>query len=115
MHDYNNCGVCGNVCPIVAGRQERCTDGVCTVRCGGLTNCNDGCYTQQELNSDPLNCGGCGNVCAADQVCVAGACTGYFTSASCTACPCAACGTGTTCCEYPGTTEPVCVTGGVCP
>jgi hypothetical protein len=29
--------------------------------------------------------------------------------------PCAACGTGTTSCNYPGTTEVVCVTGDVCP
>jgi hypothetical protein len=120
MHDQNNCGTCGNVCPTVGfGRQQRCVDGVCENGCpgGARTFCpaNGGCYTQQELNSDPLNCGGCGNVCNADQVCTQGACVGYFTSPACTTCPCTACGTGTTCCDYPGSTQPICVAGGVCP
>jgi hypothetical protein len=48
-------------------------------------------------------------------VCAQGTCSAFFASESCTTCPCAACGTGTTCCDYPGTTEPICVTGTVCP
>ena len=53
--------------------------------------------------------------CAPGQVCAAGACVDFFVSPACTTCPCGACGSGTTCCSYPGTTEAVCVTGTTCP
>jgi hypothetical protein len=89
-------------------------------RCGGGTvGGNGSCYTLTERGSDPLHCtaivGTCGTACATDQVCALGTCTGFFTSAACTACPCAACGVGTTCCDYPGSSEPICVEGSSCP
>jgi hypothetical protein len=125
LHDPNNCGSCGHACAF----NQRCTDGVCIAgfACGGnRTFCasggvtiGGGCYTAQQLASNPLHCsavpGSCGVACAADQVCAAGNCADFFTSSACTTCPCPACGTGTTCCQYPGTTEPICVTGTVCP
>jgi hypothetical protein len=46
---------------------------------------------------------------------VSGACTNYFTSPSCTTCPCAACGSGATCCAYPGPNSTACVSGTTCP
>ena len=81
---------------------------------------NGGCYTLAQLESSPIHCsnqpGNCGNPCNADQVCVAGTCTGVFTSNACIASPCPACGTGTVSCKYPGTTnEFICVTGTTCP
>jgi hypothetical protein len=128
LHDAQNCGACGNVC----GNFQACTDGMCQggggngcggnrTRCGQnfLMNNAGGCFTQQELASSPLFCsnfpGVCGQPCATNQVCAQGVCTDFFASASCTTCPCAACGTGTSCCQYPGTTEAICVQGNTCP
>jgi hypothetical protein len=102
--DINNCGGCGVNCannPMLMN--PRCVSGVCQdTLCGALMPprqfCNGACLTP------------------AYQVCVAGACTAFFTSQACTTCPCPACGTGTTCCTYPGTmTDVVCVTGNTCP
>jgi hypothetical protein len=119
LHDIGNCGACGAVC---GGNGGRCVDGVCQQLggmggCGsiGRTNCNNGCYTIAQLLSDELNCGQCGNNCAVDELCTQGQCRGFFTSKACTTCPCPACGTGTTCCQYPGTTEAICVNGNTCP
>jgi hypothetical protein len=126
LHDALNCSACGNVCPMF----QQCTDGICSgLSCGGggRTRCGQnfalgiagGCFTQQQLASSPLFCsntpGLCGVPCAENQVCAQGVCTSFFVSASCTACPCPACGTGTTCCQYPGTTEAICVQGNTCP
>src|SRR6185312_1626066 len=119
LHDTANCGACGHAC----GALQRCVDGACqaaTVGCGtGRTNCNGGCYTAAQLAASPLHCsaiaGTCGQACNANQVCAQGTCTTFFTSTSCTTCPCPACGTGTTCCSYPGTAEAICVEGSVCP
>jgi hypothetical protein len=58
---------------------------------------------------------GCGVACAVDHVCAQGTCQTFFTSPSCNSSPCAACGTGTTACTYPGTSETICVAGSVCP
>jgi hypothetical protein len=117
LHNVLNCGACGTQCNFAAG--QRCVDGVCqNGNCANInrTFCNGGCYTQAQFNSDPLNCGRCGNACARNQVCVAGACTNYFTSASCTTCPCPACGVGTSCCKFPGAaTTTICVAGNTCP
>jgi hypothetical protein len=126
LHDPANCGACGHVCGVF----QRCTDGVCSqgaTGCGanrtfcpsGGTPGGGGCYTQQELESNPIHCsavpGNCGVACNANQVCAQGTCTDFFVSASCTTSPCPACGTGTTTCPYPGTMEAICVTGNTCP
>jgi hypothetical protein len=65
--DTNNCGSCGNVCPIGANSIPQCAMGVCGSICNtGFGNCNgnpaDGCETK--ILSDPNNCGGCGIHCA---------------------------------------------------
>jgi len=118
-NDFFNCGACGHTCNQNAG--ERCIDGVCVVNnsCVGIgrTYCNGACVTTETLQTSPIMCGGCNNfnVCQANQVCVAGQCTNFFASASCTTCPCSACGQGNACCNYPGTTDPVCVQGATCP
>jgi hypothetical protein len=118
LHDPNHCGTCGNAC----GLGERCVDGQCQQSfCGqlGRTNCGGGCFTLQQLAKSPLHCsnqpGNCGATCAENEVCAEGTCAAFFTSTACTTCPCPACGSGTTCCTYPGTTEAICVQGDVCP
>jgi hypothetical protein len=83
-------------------------------------SCNGSCISITEAASSPLYCGAsmqnpCGRTCNQDEVCVAGQCTAFFPSKACTTCPCAACGSENTCCEYPGTTTSVCVSGTVCP
>jgi hypothetical protein len=122
LHDPLNCGACGNTCG-AGGFTGRCVDGVCQNGGGGCggnrTNCGGGCYTASQLAASPLHCsaqpGACGTACAANQVCARGTCVDFYTSAACTSSPCPACGTGTTSCTYPGTTEVVCVEGPNCP
>src|SRR5262249_19051206 len=123
LHDPLNCGACGTTCG-GGGFFGRCVDGVCAMGVGGgcgagRINCGGGCYTPAQLGSSPIPCsaqpGLCGVACATNQVCAQGTCTNFFTTASCTASPCPACGTGTVTCTYPGTTEVICVQGTVCP
>jgi hypothetical protein len=120
--DVNNCGKCGNDCTTQGLVNPRCVKGVCvdtTCAALGKTFCpNDGaCLSPVDFASDPLHCGSCGNACNSNQVCVAGHCRHYFTSPACNSCPCGACGSGETCCTYPGSNPAVtaCVTGNACP
>jgi hypothetical protein len=111
--DGNNCGGCGKVCSLT----ERCQNGACQDQdCDtmGETNCNNGCYTQAQLDVDPLNCGQCGNECDTTQLCVGGQCVGYYTSPYCTSCPCDACSDTTTCCTF-SAKHVGCVAGTACP
>lgn len=113
-HDANDCGACGTICDQAT---QRCVAGTCqVVTCDNVSasNCSGGCYTNADFGGDPLNCGGCGNRCDTDELCVAGACQGYFPSPSCTTCPCAACGSGNTCCPM-GAAAVICVAGSACP
>src|SRR5690606_24442120 len=67
--DRENCGSCGNVCPV----GQACIAGSCRALCGpGLTECGNVC---RDLSSDRSHCGGCGVVCANNQLCVNGSCT----------------------------------------
>ena len=69
MHDTQNCGDCGSVCP---ADKAFCSGGTCASVCGGGTaHCGNLCV---DLKSDPLNCGGCGTKCASGQVCNKAAC-----------------------------------------
>jgi hypothetical protein len=117
LNDGLNCGACGVQCNFQSG--QRCVQGACQNigTCGSInqTFCNGACLTAAELASSPLNCGQCGNQCATDEVCAQGQCRPFFVSQACTTCPCPACGSGTTCCTYPGTTEAICVDGTTCP
>jgi hypothetical protein len=115
---FFNCGACGNSCGNKGFQSPNCVDGVCqdtTCQAIGRVSCQGTCLSQAQLASDPRNCGQCGNICANNEVCAAGTCQNYFTSPACNACPCAACGAGTTCCTFPGGNFPMCVAGNTCP
>jgi hypothetical protein len=64
--DAQNCGSCGEVCPMGVP----CSDGAC--QCPeGEELCGDLCI---DTTSDPLNCGGCGEACDPGKVCFEGIC-----------------------------------------
>jgi hypothetical protein len=67
--DAENCGACGNICPI----DQACTAGICRAPgCpGGQTRCSGICT---DLLSDSAHCGTCGNTCGIGTTCTAGAC-----------------------------------------
>lgn len=60
LQDKNNCGACGNVCPVPSGGTVFCANGSCAQNCGSLTLCGATCVN---TNNDVNNCGSCGNVC----------------------------------------------------
>lgn len=97
------------------GATPLCQEGDCVAACTGVfTQCGTGCVDQ---SSDPLHCGGC-QACELDKVCVDGNCQEYKPAPGCSACPCAACsGSFDMCCNFPGSTTPVCVSkdAGSCP
>jgi len=76
--DRNNCGACGNICPIMAS----CVAGSCVTPnpCGsGAVSCKDAtgnskCIPVSTLQGDRNNCGACGHVCLNTQRCIAGQC-----------------------------------------
>lgn len=67
LGDTNNCGHCGNVCPVRPQAQSAtCADGLCGNSCNnGWGDCdgnvNNGC--ESNLQIDLNNCGGCGMPC----------------------------------------------------
>jgi hypothetical protein len=73
----------------------------------GRTQCfGDHCF---DLKNDETNCGTCGKVCARDEVCVAGACRGYYTQVG-------TCASGETeCPPLPLNQGKICVAGTACP
>ena len=63
-----NCGVCGNVCPV----GQLCSAGVCTTSCAaGLTACGQSCV---DLGRSVFHCGACDAACSSGQTCVNGQC-----------------------------------------
>lgn len=101
-------GPCGGPTPL-------CQQGSCVASCSGIfTQCGTACVDQ---SADALHCGGC-QPCDVDKICIGGDCQEYKPALGCSACPCAACSGGfDTCCSFPGSTTPVCVTkdAGGCP
>jgi hypothetical protein len=108
--DLVNCGTCGNAC----GSGMKCSTGACVLACPpNTTDCNGSCLLPDVLLNSPFHCGSCANACAPDDVCAQGTCQQYFTSPSCTSCPCAACGTAHKCCTST-TFGTYCIAGTVC-
>jgi len=67
--DPNNCGFCGNKCPMCFVCNG---NGSCDTKCtGGSTQCGQACVDTQ---NDPKNCGMCGNACMSGLVCSQGKC-----------------------------------------
>lgn len=110
----SNAAACGGGGPCDGGT-PLCQQGSCVAACSGpFTQCGTACVDQ---SSDPLHCGGC-QPCDLDKVCIDGSCEEYAPAQGCAACPCAACtGSFDMCCNFPGSTTPVCVTkdAGSCP
>jgi hypothetical protein len=110
----SNPAACGPAATACGGATPRCENGACVAQCSGnLDTCGNACVNPE---TDPEHCGGCNNPCNRDEVCVQGNCEQFDAAVGCNACPCAACGGGDSCCEYPGTTlERICVNSGGCP
>jgi hypothetical protein len=92
VNDANNCGVCGNSCPL----GSYCEGGVCAGGdpCSGLTNCSGVCVNP---NFDAYHCGACGNVCPFPTACCYGRCVDLSSDANhCGRCE-FACFAGTSC------------------
>ncbi|MBL8743205.1 MAG: hypothetical protein JNK04_18975 [Myxococcales bacterium] len=110
----SNPAACGGGSPC-SGPTPFCQAGACVAACTGVfTACGSSCV---DKSSDPLHCGGC-QPCELDKVCVDGECMEYKPAPNCDACPCSACSGGfSMCCNFPGSTTPVCVTkdAGSCP
>lgn len=114
LSDDDNCGGCGNRCPVLqdccAGH---CTDryadasncGACGVACSpGHACCNGRCT---DLATDWFNCGSCGRSCDHPHGCCNGTCRDlYYDDSNCGACG-NTCGAGQTCC-WPGRCQDSC-------
>ena len=77
--DVNNCGKCGNVCPLGPNvATAACNRGTCGINLcrAGFGNCDadpiNGCET--DLSTSARHCGRCGNVCPSG-TCAQGSCT----------------------------------------
>jgi hypothetical protein len=87
--DVNNCGSCGNACPVTDPNAVAfCQGGMCGESCTVGSLCGTACVDE---TSDVNNCGSCGNVCTtsdpnATPICLMSACgsscnSGYTTCA----------------------------------
>lgn len=77
----DNCGACGNVCPVVTGTNglRTCRNGQCLTTCSQVIGregpnviiCDGNCV---DTDTSGNNCGACGNVCPGTSACVNGVC-----------------------------------------
>jgi hypothetical protein len=70
-HDAQNCGRCGNACPL---NQVCDGTGHCAVCAVGATRCGGATPVCADLQTDPNHCGACETGCAGGASCVAGRC-----------------------------------------
>ncbi len=76
--DLNNCGVCGNVCPVPANATAACSAGACGIGAcnANYGNCDanaaNGC--EANLLTDATHCGNCATACAQNELCLSGVC-----------------------------------------
>ena len=81
--DVNNCGTCGNACPVgFAATGATCNGGTCAAVCnpgGAYIDCDGKASTGCEVDawSDNANCGTCGNVCSGLTSCLQGTCSTF--------------------------------------
>ena len=81
--DVNNCGTCGNACPVgFAATGATCNGGTRAAVCnpgGAYIDCDGKASTGCEVNawSDNANCGTCGNVCSGLTSCLQGTCSTF--------------------------------------
>ncbi len=81
--DVNNCGTCGNACPVgFAATGATCNGGTCAAVCnpgGNYIDCDGKASTGCEVDSwgDNANCGTCGTVCAGTTSCLQGTCSAF--------------------------------------
>ena len=78
--DKDNCGYCGNSCPVYGpGDVAVCDNGKCDIDCEfGYKDCDEQPGCEANTDDDVQNCGGCGNGCVGGStespVCIAGEC-----------------------------------------
>ncbi len=123
MHDPNNCGRCGNVCPGAPNAMPVCNAGHCDIQCDpDYDDCNSmpGCETHLTLS---MSCGSCTTMCPTSQFCdssrsgppiCSSTCTGRMCGGACvdtTSDPenCGSCGAA--CASVPSTATRRCMAG----
>ncbi len=79
--DVDNCGACGEACPVPANAVAACTAGSCGLGpCAtGFADCDmdpaNGC--EANLNTSNANCGTCGVACQPGDACLSGSCSPF--------------------------------------
>jgi hypothetical protein len=72
LESVDDCGFCGNVCPVPTDGAAGCKDGVCGFICAApLDLCFASCV---DLQSNNAHCGACGSSCTGGRVCTGGVC-----------------------------------------
>ena len=80
--DFQNCGACGNTCPIGVNGVTSCVNASCAVvSCDqGYADCDKSPANGCETNTNKVNnCGSCGTVCMLGGSCINGKCVAAIT------------------------------------